>query len=203
MKNFLVISFLFVSLTSCNREAKIREYLAYLNDKDNGLLQEKSVGGIVFKAKYLPPDYQAYLANNGTYANQNEKNEAEAKYSKTLCFMISIRPDNSETDILRLNASGYREFAERVEILSFDAYNFIGLECGDKKLKPTIAFLENLNSPEQSRNIIIGFEKTKLDPDEEMLLLTFRDELFGTGLSKFCFQTKDLSSTPKIQLAQK
>src|SRR5690606_22139378 len=96
-------------------------YMEYLADKDNGLVKEKSIGGIQLKVKYLPNDYLVY--NDIKQNKQITKglvNSVKLTYANSITFMMVLGPDKNESfDITRVGIANYEEFAQRIEEMNF------------------------------------------------------------------------------------
>lgn len=202
MHLLLLLSF-GMGLLSC-RQGSIsepKEYLSYLADPENGLVKEKSVAGMKIKVKYLPEDYLVYnMVKEVPNLKDSYRDSIAGTYKHSLTFMINIGPDeNEEFDVTRVGVENYQEFAERIEEMSFNAQNWISVNVDNREYHPVIARLENINALEKSRNFIVVFNSTKgssNDLAKNDICLSYDDELFNTGMSKFIFKAEDLKKLP-------
>lgn len=199
--NMLKIFYLLVVmlLMSC-KHAEINDpakYLNYLADPENGLVREKTIGSIKFKVKYLPPAYLAYnVLKDNTLASREIKDSLINSYKGSLTFLLNIGPAKGENfDITRLGVSSYQDFAERIETMAFEAQEWMQITVNGVKHKPTIARLENINAPENSRNFVVVFEALKAEEKDDLCFI-YNDELFNTGTNKFIFKTDDIQNLP-------
>jgi hypothetical protein len=176
-----------------------REYFKYLADPDHGLVIEKSIAGIKYKVKYLPEDYLKYNSktNDGTGA------AAQNEYASSVTFLLNVGPaDNENFDITRVGIESYQEFAERVELMAFDAAQWISLQTEDSTYKPSIVRLENVNAQERGRNFVVVFSSEKGTPADirkKDMSFTYNDEMFNTGVNKFVFRSRDIESLPQFK----
>jgi hypothetical protein len=199
-------SFVTLGLLSCGR-SEIKdptEFTHYLADKENGLVNEKSIAGVKFKVKYLPYEYQAYLSMNGKgQMLQKEKDSVLKAFSTSVAFLLNIGPaDGEDFDITKVGISSYEEFADRIEKMSFEAQDWIMLDIEGKQMKADIVRLENLNALERSRNFLVVFGSefaTENDIRTKDLCFIYDDEMFSTGKSKFVFKADDLNKTPDFK----
>lgn len=199
-------SFIALGLLSC-KQSEIKdptEFTHYLANKENGLVNEKSIAGVKFKVKYLPYQYQAYLSMNGKETVlQKEKDSVLKAFSTSVAFLLNIGPaENEDFDITKVGVKSYEEFADRIEKMSFEAQDWIMLDIGGKQIKADIVRMENLNALERSRNFLVVFASefaTENDIRTKDLCFIYDDEMFSTGKSKFIFKAEDLKNTPEFK----
>jgi hypothetical protein len=111
----------------------------------------------------------------------------------------SKKKTGEDFDITRVGVANYQEFAERIEEMAFNAGDWIKLSAGNKEYRPSIVRLENINSPERSRNFIVVFEKLPGGNNvlsQQDLSLVYEDEMFNAGTNKFVFKAKDINNLP-------
>lgn len=202
-KYLLLLLSVGIGLTSCRQGtiSEPKEYFSYLANPENGLVKEKSIAGMKIKVKYLPEDYLVYnMVKEVSNAKDAYKDSIAGTYKHSLTFMINIGPDeNEEFDVTRVGVENYEEFAQRIESMAFNAQNWISLNANNQEYHPVIAKLENINALEKSRNFIVVFNSTKGSPSDltkNDICLSYDDELFNTGLSKFIFEAEDLKKLP-------
>lgn len=205
MKKWYFISALFVfSLFSCSEKkefSKLEELTKYINSKESGLLNEKVVGGIRYKIKYLPTDYLIYKQIDQQQVPRNYAIDSlYSAFGNSITFLFSIGPESDNgTNITNYGVGNYEEFSERLKQLCFDSQEWIYLQSSSgKEYKPSLVHLENINSLEKHRNLIVVFEKDKFVTDD--FSFVFHDEIFQTGINKFYFKSNDIKRIPKIKL---
>jgi hypothetical protein len=205
LNKYFITAFLFFSigLVSCKKTeiSDIKEYLNYLADPENGLVKEKTVAGVKIKVKYLPEDYLVYnMVKEMSNVKQIYKDSIAKSYQNSVTFMVNIGPaENEEFDITRVDVSNYEEFAKRIEDMAFNAQDWISVEVNKKEYHPDIVRLENINALEKSRNFIVVFNSAKNSENDfrkQDMSLSYDDELFNTGVSKFLFKAEDIKNLP-------
>lgn len=203
-----VIILLFVTictLLGCSKQSinSMDDYMAWLNDSENGLLKEKIINGLQIKVKYLPPDYLAITDKSSTNTDSLKK-----YYAHSLSFLLSINPEQAnQKDIVYRDVNDYSDYKARIYQLSFRLDELISIEVGNMKLTPVLTSFENVYGIKQGRDIIVVF--TPVDKNQAQLLASgnidfiFNDEIFSTGISHFQFKRSDIENAPAIDFSNK
>ncbi|MBA3683615.1 MAG: hypothetical protein H0W73_21000 [Bacteroidetes bacterium] len=203
MKRSLNIIFLILSVTvliNCSDKRSISDLgqlTKYINNADNGLVKEKTIGVITYKLKYLPTEYlvhkQLDAGSNKTIIDSLSKD-----YKNSITFLFSIGPsDDKSFDITQYGVTNYGEFANLIEKMCFRANELIYIQDqSGKEHKPAIVQMENINALEKHRNLMVVFHNEDYFSND--FSFVFNDELFNTGINKFLFKSKDINDVPKI-----
>ena len=200
VNKFIYIAFLFLAImfSSCNHSIDdFNTYMEYLAEKDNGLVKEKSIGGIQLKVKYLPNDYLVY--NDIKQNKQKTKglvDSVKLTYANSITFMMVIGPDKNESfDITRVGVDNYEEFAQRIEEINFNMMQYVKLQVNNEEYSPELYQMESTYGLEQSRKFLFVF-KAKDEKSNTILKDDFQfvyaDEMFNTGINKFQFKHSDV-----------
>lgn len=190
--------------SSCSRNrtfTDVNELTKYINVPENGLLKEKTVGGIKFKLKYLPTDYLIYSQLDQKQSHRRPLIDSLGKrYENSVTFLLTIGPADDESfDITKYGIANYEEFAKQLEQLCFQAQDWITIrDDSGKEYTPGIVHLENINALEKHRNVVVVFNTR--DYLKTNFSFIFSDELFNTGINKFYFKASDINGIPKIIL---
>tara|TARA_R110000782_G_scaffold5853_3_gene20219 strand:+ start:4891 stop:5442 length:552 start_codon:yes stop_codon:yes gene_type:complete len=177
--------------------------MEYLAEKDNGLVKEKSIGGIQLKVKYLPNDYLVY--NDIKQNKQKTKglvDSVKLTYANSITFMMVIGPDKNESfDITRVGVDNYEEFAQRIEEINFNMMQYVKLQVNNEEYSPELYQMESTYGLEQSRKFLFVF-KAKDEKSNTILKDDFQfvyaDEMFNTGINKFQFKHSDVNAIPQF-----
>ncbi len=211
MKINILYTFLFVALFStfsCGKKiSNFEEYLTYLSQKENGIVKEKPIAGILLEVKYLPIEYLVYKDFKNSKKTKKKElliDKLYKSYKNTLTFMFTLGPDENEKfDITRVGVSNYEEFAQRIELMNFNMTNFIYLEYNNTKIAPKLALMENSYGLENKRAIMVSFE---VDDNTKNVFLkkhtykfVYSDQLFNTGINKFTFNKEDINDLPEFE----
>mgnify|MGYP003626904035 CR=1 FL=1 len=206
VNKFIYIAFLFLAImfSSCNHSIDdFNTYMEYLAEKDNGLVKEKSIGGIQLKVKYLPNDYLVY--NDIKQNKQKTKglvDSVKLTYANSITFMMVIGPDKNESfDITRVGVDNYEEFAQRIEEINFNMMQYVKLQVNNEEYSPELYQMESTYGLEQSRKFLFVF-KAKDEKSNTILKDDFQfvyaDEMFNTGINKFQFKHSDVNAIPQF-----
>jgi hypothetical protein len=205
LRNCIAIFCLAIAVNfSCSRNRTftgVNELTKYINVPENGLLKEKTVGGIKFKLKYLPTDYLVYSQLDLKQSHMLPLIDSlDKRYQNSVTFLLSIGPADDESfDITKYGITNYEEFAKQLEQLCFQAQGWISIKDDNgKEYTPSLVHMENINALEKHRNVLVVFN-TK-DYLKNNFSFIFSDELFNTGINKFYFKASDINGIPKIIL---
>lgn len=203
----LLILPLLLFLLSCSNSSvsTYEEYVAWLNDEDNGLVATKKSNGITIKVKYIPPDYLAYQELQGQSRVKKAKIDSLVEsYNKSLTFLMTIGVDGKlkEGDVMFQDVRDYESYKERLYAMNFDVEHLTTLKLGNKTYRPVLSGLENVYGLTESRNITLVFvpeeQKEKVFYASESLQFSFDDEIFNTGINHFTFSREDLDNVPSF-----
>ena len=185
----------------------IEDYLSWINDVENGLVKTKYVNGLKITLKYLSPDYLAYKdRNSGSEYTPEAIDSLVNYYSKSITFMMNIKPDDREktgTDIMYREIKNYKEYAERTLAMNFDMENYVSLKTGHQEYKPVLSAMENIYGLTTSRNILFVFAPTEEEQKDDFyqsqeLDFVYEDELFDLGINHFVFSRNDIKKTLQL-----
>jgi hypothetical protein len=190
----------------CGRDKEIRdvgEYIKWINDPENGLVQSKYIEGVKLKARFLPAEYLAYKEMEGFQKKTEETRDSLIScYSKSKTFLLTIGVDDrkkkAEGDIMYKGVTEYDEYRTRSYTMNFDMEEYIKLKAGDQTFRPVLSTMENVYSLSSDRNIYLVFSD---DQAGNLFLakdldLTFNDEIFSTGINHFIFNNRNLNKIP-------
>ncbi len=204
------IWFILLSLSSVISACKStirteKELYKWINDKDNGLVQEKTTNGFTLTAKYLPAELLAYREY------ESDKtipfNKVLENYKKNKTFLMSIKVDTATRhtgNILFQDAEGYAGYKQRILSFNFGLEEMISLNYSEKKYKPVLYTLENTFNVVDGKNVYLVFniDSLKKQNKQDEMDLVFEDVHFSTGITHFQFKVTDLQNIPKIELSK-
>lgn len=204
-----VLFVLFFSSCSCfQQEKELSDYLTWLNNESNGLVKKKYINGLIFTAKYLPPDYLVYQElKDDTLYTDSHKDSLLDMYAHNMTFLLTVQPDERDkesdiADVMYLGVKNMNDYQERVMLLNFEIKEYLHLEAKNASYSPVLTNLENTYSLGSGRNITCVFSPLK-DKNEfsktDTLDLVWDDEIFESGRNHFVFVNQDFSSLPRLK----
>ena len=176
-----------------------QEYYRWLNNGDNGLLQEKYANGFRLAVKHLPAEYLVYRELEGKDYNQSDVDELMKSYANTLTFMFTVAPDERKAkgrDVVMYEVFDKQDYKVRVQDLNFHLDEYVELQAGDETLPTLLHTMENTYGLGKHRNFIMVFGKPEGEPSK--LDFVFNDAVFDTGISHFVFDREALAQVPAI-----
>ena len=184
----------------------MKDFNAYLGDRTNGLLRERTIGGVNYRLALQPADLLAYREFCAVGALQPESLDSLMQsFSQTLAFQMNLSPDKSvaEGDVMYKGISSYDDYADRVRMVNFNMPEMIALHIGENVYTPVLCLAENTYSLTQGRNVLILFEATDLQSAmiaNEESTVVFNDEIFGSGIQHFRFENDKLMNIPGLPI---
>lgn len=212
MRTILLYIFFVLLLLNggCNKAPQsmgAEEYMKWLDKEENGMAKSRFVNGIQIKAKYLPPDYQAYLElKNMPHYSPQQKDSIMNLYRNSVAFMLTLQPDERKKEGERIDTravSNYSEYAQRIYDLNFQFAEYVRLDAGGREYKPVLSSMDNVYGLSKGRSIILVFvPDDKADRTlytEKKMDLVYEDELFELGTNHFVFSREDFDQLPHLQ----
>ena len=203
MVNKILVMFLVVLMSCKSTIHTEKELYKWINDKDNGLVQEKMTNGFVLTAKYLPAELLAHREYQGDKTIPLDT--LIKTYKKNQTFLMSIKVDTATRhtgNVLFQDANGYAGYKQRILSFNFGLEEMVSLKYAEKVYKPVLYTLENTFNIVDGKNIYLVFniDSLKKQSKEDEINLTFEDIHFSTGTTNFNFKITDLQNLPKIEL---
>jgi hypothetical protein len=181
----------------CNKSLNNpQEILNYIGDKNNGLLQEKKNDDLVFKLKYLPPEYFVHMEK----VDEENKNRVLKEYQNGISFSLVIVPTEKFGKVLLRGLKNDDELKSRINFLNFQFGTLIEMSDGEKSISPALCILENTYNLNDGLNFLIVFEKDGSNILTKNIDIKFLDLVFDTGIHHFYFNKNDINNVPTIKL---
>jgi hypothetical protein len=196
--------FLLVLFCSCKKEFKTeKDFFAWLNAPENGLVKTKEIDQFKITVKYLPTSYLAYLETKNNNYSIEQIDSIKCNYINSKTFLLTIEPVDKRkgTDLLFQDAVSYEQYKQRVLDLNFNAAEFIKIKANGNEYLPVLTNMENAYNIDTKKNITLVFVdegKSKGLFAANELDFTFTDQIFNTGINHFVFSKKDLDNTPSF-----
>ena len=173
-----------------------QEYAEWINQEENGFIQQKEVNGMVIQVKYVPA---TYLALKDFELRQNKNQTLDSllkayKYSTTFLFDFLPKDSQNGQDIMYRDVKDYKEYVERSMTLNFDLESKIELKTDKGVYRPVLSSLENTYGLSKGRRVYLVF--TGKEKKDELLNakfydLVYTDDIYNLGILHFNF---DLST---------
>lgn len=170
----------------------------YLEEKENGYLQEKNINGYNFSLLYKPTDLLVEQELGEEKSDEKIK-ELREKYQKYMYFTLSMSKDNKE--LLSTTPTNRNEFGAMVNQLAFGMREKVHLFT---QQKDTLEMLDynypRMYGMSQSTTMLFVYPRDEKFLNEEILNFTIQDLGTYTGEVKFKIPTNIILNEPKIKL---
>lgn len=206
MYKITLIFFLGLTLGGCEHRIQSEgELHHWLNDETHGLIRSKTINDFTLTIKYLPKEYLILKElKSVSSSNQYLIDSLAKQYENALAFLMTIKLDEGERDIMYEGVSNYIDYKQRVIDLNFDMGEYVYLKTPTGKCRPILSTLENSYSLVGHRSIYLLFgdcDAISTPQNQDTLDLVFEDEIFETGINHFLFKKEDLQNIPSINYA--
>ena len=195
----LLLTLTVTGCISCQKPESLKgkEYLAYIEDKDNGLKKKVRAGDLNFTFQYKPAEYVFLKEYGGEAKNEKLLFERQRGLSNTVWFNVSISGLKTKTDPLRTGVADLNEYNARNDYFLMNAMKDFKLIYGNVEMVTAGYHFENNYGLTPMDVMIIGFAIPDSVPVHEMTLV-YNEQVFNNGLIKANFSEDDLLSIPKL-----
>lgn len=190
--NSIFLTILLVLMGCETKELEPEQYIRWVDDKENGLIKEESIGKIKYTVSYRPSDYQKakYLLDNDTFGLKHSE-------TKNHAFIVKMEPIDGKTQILTINAREKEEPFQRINYYLSEAQNYISLLEGADTVNVSNYIYERFYNVSPAQNLVMGFQQNQ-NLGESDLSFIMEDKIFNTGKIIFNFSKTDLKNIPKL-----
>ncbi|MFK7748438.1 MAG: hypothetical protein AB8B65_08615 [Kordia sp.] len=185
-------------LNSCSKQTfkNKKELQSYIQEKDNGYLQEKTINGVQFSLLYRPTDLLV-AQELKTESNKEDIERLREHYQKYIYFNLFFSANDKE--LLSTVPKNRNEFGEMVNTLAFGMNEKVHLFT---KSKDTIEMADyiypRMYGMSNSTAIMLVYPRNKEQLEGKNLNLTVEDLGISTGEVKFKIPTQIINNELKL-----
>jgi len=193
----VIICFLF-ACSNQPKELNLKDYYAWINNTESGLIKQKEGNNIIVEVKYIPAEVLALKSFNRDQSKSYEQYLED--YNKGINFIMKI--DSKNGDVMLEDVEEYADYEQKVNQLNFDIENLIKLRVGKSEaIKPVLTNFENTYGVQSHRiiNIVFPISLNGINKNENIVLL-FNDEIFRSGMYSFSYEAEKLKNYPKLKM---
>jgi hypothetical protein len=175
------------------------QYIEWMNDKNNGLINVQEIGGYKFQLQYQPAEYLAVceMISEGNDMTRANFDSVYAQYKGMQYCLLKIGSATKGEDFLKQSISTEQEYFDRIQYFtSYVQHDMFLLEPNDTQTCSMHHF-ERSYSLNSFNTILLAFPN-KGNPGQKELL--FNDQVLGIGKIRFTIPEKSLSRIPSIEL---
>jgi hypothetical protein len=190
------------SLFSSKKEEIVldpQNYMAWCENKENGLIADKQIGNFSFSAFYKTNAYQALKESIDLDSlNETEFNKTLNEYGDMQYFSFRITDTKGNQELLKTNLKSESEYYARIEYLSFKMQDNFKLIDGTDTLKCSLYHFERVYGLAPYATFVLGFPKSKTSEINGKSLV-YEDNLFNNGLIYLNIDKETLTNLPKLK----
>lgn len=194
--------FLLLSSSACKERVKmLPEYVAWLNDTSNGMVQSKTVHGLRITVKYIPAEYIVCRQIQRDSHLQAHRDSLMHIQGKNKTFLLSLSPDSATGfygNVVMRGITNYEEFTERVMLFNFRMGEYVRLGMGGERYEAVLTTLDNVYGLNKDATFTVVYQMDSAIEDD--VVFTFNDMVFSTGIHHFVFSKEDLQNIPSLQI---
>jgi hypothetical protein len=179
------------------------DYVSVIHDKREDLTVSQEMGNFTFSSTYTPVYYQALLAARGSDSIDGfVKNFINAnKHTAFFIFKIATSGDN-QTDLLKKISANNNDYYKNLEYFSFKLQNDFSLVSGTDTVPCSLFHYERGYDAKPNATFVLSFDMDdfKDQQQQEDLVLSYQDKLFGLGRLNFRTPRQTINSLPSLLL---
>ncbi len=190
----LVISLV---IQGCGRESlEPSAFIQWVDQPENRLINEKTVGAFKFIAQYRPLDYMVATALVNNHNHFTSVDSLESKFRNLQYFIIKIGTNTGNREFLQQSVSGKDEYYERIRYYTSMAQQDILLVDDVDTLPCTLYHFERTYSVSPYNTLLLAFQSTGKAKNKKLI---FNDQVLNTGKLIFTFNEDDINNVPKLK----
>lgn len=196
-KYYIIFFFGSMMLFSCTqKELSVKDYLAWVNNPENGLKVSKEIKDYKIELFYKPAEYIAINEQKTTEIDtalfyQRIKEIKDFQY-----YTLKIESLKG-TEMMRTNISSEHEYSQRLQYFSDLVQYDLSLEENNDTLSCQLFHFERNYGVAPYNNIVLGFPKPT---QENAKTLVFNDQILGIGKIKLKIEKENIDNIPNIIL---
>ncbi|MBL1231533.1 MAG: hypothetical protein COA31_002330 [Flavobacteriales bacterium] len=196
-KYYILIFWSSMMFFSCTqKELNVKDYLAWVNNPENGLKVSKEIKDYKIELFYKPAEYIAINEQKTTEIDtalffQRIKEIKDFQY-----YTLKIESLKG-TEMMRTNISSEHEYSQRLQYFSDLVQYDLSLEENNDTLSCQLFHFERNYGVAPYNNIVLGFPKPT---QESAKTLVFNDQMLGIGKIKLKIEKENIDNIPNIIL---
>jgi hypothetical protein len=188
-----------VALTSCGPDTlEGREYIAFVEDPENGLHLEKSLSSYSIQVQYRPTPYIAMMEERSTELSTELLKQKREELDGLQYYSMRIGTESSRTMLLE-NVEDEVEFANKLSYFIEHMQYDLSLVDGQDTLPCVLFHFERNYNLSKHNDVLLAFENIGSGAHADKTLI-FNDRILGTGPVKFKIDGDAIASVPQLKV---
>lgn len=171
-----------------------REYVAWVEDKNNGLKVEKEIEEFTYLLQYKPFEYVALMELKKETVGSLELNKKIEEYDGLQYYTFRISTD-SRMELLKKNLNEANDYYGRIQYFSFDMQKDLKLIEGKDTLDCVLFHFERVYGLAPYATFVLGFPLTEGTNNKTLF---YDEQIFGAGKIFLTVQSKNCKKLPSV-----
>ena len=200
---------IFGSSVKAKKKEKLnaRDFVNWVEDAENGIKANKTIGNFTYSVLYKPYQYLALLELKKDSLTQQKIKEKTKEYDGYQYFTFRIVSEKKTDELLKVNLKSENEYYARLEYFSFNMQNDIKLIEGTDTLNCVLFHFERIYGLAPYATFVLGFpltatEQKAQDKKRERMYIDktilYNDKVFGAGNVYITIKAENLNSIPEL-----
>jgi len=196
-KYYIIFFFGSMMLFSCTqKELSVKDYLAWVNNPENGLKVSKEIKDYKIELFYKPAEYIAINEQKTTEIDTTLFYQRIKEIKDFQYYTLKIESLKG-TEMMRTNIASEHEYSQRLQYFSDLVQYDLSLEENNDTLTCQLFHFERNYGVAPYNNIVLGFPKPT---QESTKTLVFNDQILGIGKIKLKIEKENIDNIPNIIL---
>jgi hypothetical protein len=185
-------------LLSCSKEPTAMEasnFIRWVENEQNGLLNQRSLGDFKFSLQYKPLEYVVLTENRTNKLKESELETRKEELENLQYYNFKISSLRG-TEMLSTNIRSEEEYNARLYYFSALAQQDISLIDGSDTLPCLLYHFERNYGLGPYNNLVLAFRNTGKINNKTFV---YNDQVLGTGPVKFSIKASDIHQTPTLK----
>lgn len=194
-----IVLMVLLEMFGCNiREVGVHDYLNYMNNKKNGLIQTKEVDGLVFEVRYLTPELMSLNELKTENVEKGKFRKTLKEYEGLNYYKIKISGNEEGKHVYNvLKDEGIDPIEVEAE-LNFDMQQNIYTVQGSDTGACVLYVFSKTYGLAKTYDMQIGVER-KDSLNKNDAVVEINSGILKRGLLKFRFSNTDIQNIPLLK----
>jgi hypothetical protein len=172
----------------------VADFKAWVEDKENGLRVEKTIGEFTYTLQSKPLEYVALLDLEKDKVSKPELTEKMEEFSGMDYFTFQISTD-SQQELLKKNLETTNDYYNRINYFSFEMQKDLKLIEGSDTVNCELFHFERVYGLAPYARFVLGFPKSQSGQEKTFY---YNEKIFGSGRIYLTIHAKKNIQLPEV-----
>lgn len=175
-----------------------QEYVAWVQNPENGLKRNKEMNDITFSVQYKPLEYIVCIEERKPEIEDSIVKQKVNELSDMQYFDLRISLNEGAGELLKYKLTSQQQYSQRVDYFAFGMQKDIILVEGKDTIPCALYHFERAYDVTPTSTFLLGFNLSKKVSSENKTLIIY-DRTFNKGMIKIAFDKNELEKLPKLK----